>query len=143
MNTEIDSIEVLNKSSESKGEFYRKKINLLFGIVSKIGGNVDLEFRKSLEFPKFNTSEKADPKLIESQEARTCLYIHYLERIIQNNLNLVDPIDQIELEIFERKNKNWEDYLQNIVTKSQEKDEDGSNIPIIKKNRLGPTYREE
>jgi len=140
---EIDNIEVLNKSSEDKEEFYRKKINLLFGIVSKIGGNVDLEFRKSLEFPKFKTLEKADPKLIESQEARTVLYIRYLENIIQNNIEMVDPLDRVEIEVFERKNKNWEDYLQNIVSKSQEEEEDDSNIPIIKKNRLGQTYREE
>jgi hypothetical protein len=143
MNKVMD-IDVLNKSSESKEEFYRKKINLLFSIVQKIGANPDVEFRKSLEFPKYNTSEKADSKIIDSQEARCVIYVRYLESIIQNNINSVDPLDQVELEIFERKNKDWEEYLKNIVSKSEDsEEEDSSNIPIIKKNRLGQIYRDE
>ena len=140
---EIESIEVLNKSSESKEEFYRKKINLLFSIVQKIGANPDIEFRRSLEFPKYTSFEKCDPKLIDSQEARCVGYIRYLQGIIDNNINSVDPLDRVEMEIFERKNKDWEGYLSNIVLKSKEEEEDSNNIQIIKKNRLGQTYREE
>jgi hypothetical protein len=138
-------IETLQKSSDSKGEYYQKKINLLFGIVQKIGANPDVEFRRSLEFPKYTSFEKADPSIIDSQESRCVMYIRYLESIIANNINSVDPIDRIELLIFEKKNRNWEEYLQNIVTKSEESEteEDSENIPIITKSRLGHFYREE
>ena len=141
-NKEID-VEILNKSSSSKEEFYRKKINLLFGIVQKIGANPDVEFRKSLEFPKYSSLEKADPKLIDSQEARCVLYVRYLESIIENNINSVDPLDRVELEIFERKNKNWEEYLQNVIISKSQEEEDNENIPILTKTRLGHLTREE
>jgi len=146
MNTEIDDIEILNKSSENKGEYYQKKINLLFGIVQKIGANPDVEFRRSLEFPKYSSFEKCDPKLIDSQEARCVIYVRYLESIIENNIESIDPLDRIELLIFEKKNRNWEEYLQNIITKSQEEKEEAEeseDIPIIRKSKLGYIYREE
>lgn len=139
----MKEIEILNKSSSDKESFYQKKINLLFGIVQKIGCNPDVEFRKSLMFPKYNSLEKADAKLIDSQETRCVGYIRYLQGIIDNNINSIDPLDRVEIEIFERKNKDWEGYLSNIVLKSKEEEEDSNNIQIIKKNRLGQTYREE
>lgn len=145
MSKEIN-IEVLNKSSESKEEFYQKKINLLFGIVQKIGCNPDVEWRRSLMFPKYNSLEKADPKIIDSQESRCVSYIKYLESIIQTNINSIDPLDRVEMEIFRMKHRDWEEYLKNVINKSKEDsegEEDSNNIQIIKKNRLGQTYREE